>query len=377
MILQSKILITVFSLLIAIAFCNCTEDDDYRSIAGTIDRKYVLPDSLDYDNRNPENRRDSLAAIVSIDSAKKIADSIRFVPNIPLDTGAGFVPNTPIENIEGYPNPPLGNGVVFVPNAPIEGLVGYPIDDGIVFVPNAPIENIVPHPNPPIENTQHYPYNLIENGVSDIDGNEYSTVQIGEQLWMAENLNVSRFRNGDIIDDGDGEGDITDQVNPLYAWTDPDAPESGRFYTYHAVADNRSVCPTNWHAPTVAEIFQLRDRLLADGFDNGRNDGDKNHLALAMASESGWKPSTVQFSPGGPDEHNSSRFSAMPSGNRIPWQTSVTNNGDYFLMWASDLDYKNEATYFAIFLNDVSLMYTPDRPTIHKRFGASVRCVKN
>lgn len=41
--------------------------------------------------------------------------------------------------------------------------------------------------------------NTIKNNVTDIDGNTYNLVQIGTQLWTSENLNVSKFRNGDEI----------------------------------------------------------------------------------------------------------------------------------------------------------------------------------
>ena len=94
----------------------------------------------------------------------------------------------------------------------------------------------------------------IVSGVVDIDGNEYSTVVIGTQHWMAENLKVTKYRNGDNIthitnnslwssDTTGAYGDYED--NTTYSDT------YGRLYNWYAVdnSSGRYICPEGWHVP--------------------------------------------------------------------------------------------------------------------------------
>ncbi len=87
--------------------------------------------------------------------------------------------------------------------------------------------------------------------VIDIDGNVYETVQIGEQVWMAENLKVTNYRNGDEIPTG------------AYVYeNDPSNAETyGNLYNWYAVDDGRGVCPEDWHVPTDDEYTALSDYL--------------------------------------------------------------------------------------------------------------------
>lgn len=77
------------------------------------------------------------------------------------------------------------------------------------------------------------------NTVTDIDGNVYRTVTIGKQVWMAENLRVTRYRNGDRID-------------------------TGGLYNWHTVNDVRGLAPEGWHIPTEEEMAALINTLGGD-----------------------------------------------------------------------------------------------------------------
>ncbi|MBN2425183.1 MAG: hypothetical protein JXR46_09850 [Calditrichaceae bacterium] len=97
------------------------------------------------------------------------------------------------------------------------------------------------------------------NTVTDTDGNVYKVVKIGDQYWMAENLSVTHYRNGDAIGTTNpADLDITSQTSPTYQWSYYGDEENvniyGRLYTGHAVLDSRNICPEGWHIPSYEEL---------------------------------------------------------------------------------------------------------------------------
>ncbi len=96
--------------------------------------------------------------------------------------------------------------------------------------------------------------------VSDIDGNVYKTVKIGEQWWMAENLKVTHFRNGEEIPFADDTLEWRDNLTPLYCNYNFDTnyvSAYGRMYNNYAVEDSLGIAPDGWHVPTDEEWKQL------------------------------------------------------------------------------------------------------------------------
>ena len=87
--------------------------------------------------------------------------------------------------------------------------------------------------------------NEIENNesVTDIDGNTYKTVTIGEQTWMAENLNVSKFRNGDEIPEAKTNEEWIKAGNegkPAWCYYEnipANGEKYGKLYNWYAVTD--------------------------------------------------------------------------------------------------------------------------------------------
>ena len=98
--------------------------------------------------------------------------------------------------------------------------------------------------------------NTPNNTVTDIDGNVYNTVTIGTQVWMKENLKVSKYRNGDPIPTNLTDAAWGAATTGAYSIYNNDAANNttyGKLYNWYAVVDSRNLCPVGWHVPSDAE----------------------------------------------------------------------------------------------------------------------------
>jgi uncharacterized protein (TIGR02145 family) len=96
--------------------------------------------------------------------------------------------------------------------------------------------------------------------VTDIDGNVYQTVTIGAQVWMAENLKVTHYRNGDPIPNVTDTAAWEGLSTGAYCEYDNDinnVATYGRLYNWYAVDDSRGLAPEGWHVPSDDEWKQL------------------------------------------------------------------------------------------------------------------------
>ena len=105
--------------------------------------------------------------------------------------------------------------------------------------------------------------NLTYGTVTDIDGNVYKTISIGNQTWMAENLRTTKYRNGDPITNE--TGNWTDLETGVYSWYSNNETQYkaiyGALYNWFAVADSRNLAPSGWHVATDAEWTTLTEYL--------------------------------------------------------------------------------------------------------------------
>lgn len=97
--------------------------------------------------------------------------------------------------------------------------------------------------------------------MTDHEGNVYKTVTVGSQTWMAENLRVTTYRNGDPIPNLENYDDWKATDEGAFCWLNND-PETnkdifGALYNWHAVMDERNIAPEGWHVPTTSEWFTL------------------------------------------------------------------------------------------------------------------------
>jgi clan AA aspartic protease (TIGR02281 family) len=116
-------------------------------------------------------------------------------------------------------------------------------------------------------NTKNRPWlnpEIMYGSVTDIDGNNYATVQIGRNLWMAENLRTTHYQNGDPIPQVWTGGSCYNLVDGGWVYYEDD-PEynlpCGKLYNWYVVADPRNVCPVNWSVPSIEEWVALSDYL--------------------------------------------------------------------------------------------------------------------
>jgi uncharacterized protein (TIGR02145 family) len=217
------------------------------------------------------------------------------------------------------------------------------------------------------------------NVVKDIDGNVYNTVTIGNQEWMVENLNTTRYQNGDLIQTTIPVTlDIKYETNPKYQWAyNGDAQivyQYGRLYTWYVLTDPRNVCPIGWHVPSDAEWTTLQNYLIENRY-NFDNITQYNGIAKSLATPQGWGFSNEKGAVGNDDfaeNANKTGFSALPCGYRDSngLFQHFGRNGSW---WTSTEESNYKAYYRYIFFNRSDLI----RSTNLEFSGASIRCVKD
>lgn len=99
-----------------------------------------------------------------------------------------------------------------------------------------------------------------EEGVTDIDGNGYKTVIIGEQEWMAQNLRTTRYANGNEIPNVTEQGEWDNLTTGAWSYYENDESHNnlhGKLYNWYAVDDPRNVCPDGWHVPSDEDWIEM------------------------------------------------------------------------------------------------------------------------
>lgn len=186
--------------------------------------------------------------------------------------------------------------------------------------------------------------------ITDIDGNVYKTVKIGEQIWMAEDLKTTRYNDGTIITD-----DLMGNKSGLYYGQ---TSVTG-LYTYSQVC-NVNFCPVGTHLPSVEEWQQLIGFI---AHDNSGIHGDKEGTAL-KATE-GWENEG-----NGTDDYG---FAALPGGYLKKDSTDNWAAGKYGSWWTSDIWWGELAWTYRMKFNDTRVIKSDCNVTTR----VSVRCIKD
>jgi len=209
---------------------------------------------------------------------------------------------------------------------------------------------------------------ITENTVSDIDGNIYEIIQIGDQLWMAENLKVTHFNNGDEIPTGYSASEWDTIHDDAYAVYDDDPANAeiyGNLYNYYAVDDSRGICPPNYHIPTDDEWYVLLEYLGGDSGENWIIAGGKMKDVGTIEDGDG-----MWYAPN-EGANNESDFTVIPAGFRLN-DGQYYENGYYGIFWSSTAEYYTNAFFMWYLLHDESRLY---RGLFDSQTGLSVRCL--
>ena len=197
--------------------------------------------------------------------------------------------------------------------------------------------------------------------VTDIQGNVYKTVKIGDQTWMAENLKSARLNDGTPVIKGD-VSNWKSLSSPGYCWSmDDSATYAGTYGALYNgfVVQSGKACPTGWHVPAESEWDTLFSYLGGMDVAGGR---------LKEAGSAHWVSPNIA--------DNSSGFTALPGGSisdgggrgglvgfqepglGANWWTSTLSNP--FILWNANI-----YSFFAsVVFGESSLKY-----------GLSIRCV--
>jgi len=212
----------------------------------------------------------------------------------------------------------------------------------------------------------------IPTSVSDIDGNVYSVLVLGNQIWMQENLKTTKYCNGDPIPMYMSNVQWQDLTTGGWSYYDNfSGNESyGKLYNYYAATDNRNPCPCGWHVPTDAEWTQLENHLIANGM-NFDNTTQGNKIAKSMASKNMWQASSIFGAVGfNPSTNNTSGFNGIPAGRRFNTGEFV-NLGSTAAWWTSTQQNSTLAWYRWLSKDGLD----SKRSSSNKSFGYNIRCI--
>jgi len=199
--------------------------------------------------------------------------------------------------------------------------------------------------------------------IKDGEGNVYTSVKIGTQEWLTENLKTTKYSNGDLIGTTSPiSKDISSESTPKYQWSyngdESKVASYGRLYTWYTITDNRNVCPDGWHIPSDDDWTVLTDYL-----------GDRS-IAGGKLKEIG----TVHWISPNTGATNETGFSAIPGGYRYP-TGQVDFIGYYFWCW-SGTEFSSDpamANMWYVHNSDSGIYYGP----MSKYWGFTVRCIKD
>jgi len=194
--------------------------------------------------------------------------------------------------------------------------------------------------------------------VTDFDWNIYKTIQIGTQIWMAENLKTTSFNNGEQIADVSVAEIWPNYTLDAYCWYDNNIAfktNYGALYNWYAVKTSK-LCPTGWHVPSSEEFTALITFLSGESSAGGKlkETGTDHWLAPNIGAD------------------NESGFSSLAGGNLLSGDFMSFRTAGYW--WSSTENNSENASFILMWNNNSSVVVEEEGL---KTTGMSVRCIKD
>ncbi len=212
--------------------------------------------------------------------------------------------------------------------------------------------------------------------ISDIEGNQYKTVLIGSQCWMAENLKTTIYRDGNPIPNVTNGNEWTSLETGAYAWYDNDIAWKeyyGALYNWYTVNDSSGLCPSGWHVPDDDEWTIMIDFIGGVDLPHGNElktcrqvysplEGDCN-----TSQHPRWYQNNTHF---GTDKYG---FSGLPGGYRYFGGGSFSYLEKVGTCWSSS-EGSSSSTFGTMLGYDNGSI---TRMLYYKQYGFSVRCIRD
>jgi len=210
--------------------------------------------------------------------------------------------------------------------------------------------------------------------VTDIDGNMYPTVQIGDQVWTSENLKVTHYRDGSaisLVTDNIAWSNLSTEAYCIYNNNASSEVDTyGALYNWYAVDDSRNIAPAGWHVPTDAEWKELEMALgmsqseADDTSYRGTNEGSK------LAGNAGlWDNGALEDN----GDFGSSGINALPSSARSSANGEYVDLGNNVSFWTAT-ETLGERWYRTLYYNRSDVW----RYSVgNGKDGFAIRCLKD
>jgi uncharacterized protein (TIGR02145 family) len=210
---------------------------------------------------------------------------------------------------------------------------------------------------------------LTSDSISDIVGNKYGTIKIGNQIWMSENLRTTRLNDSSPISFiyDSMAWNNTLNLNQFATWLYNDSTyklKYGAIYNGYIVNSGK-LCPSGWHVPTDNEWKALEMQIGMTNTDASEINIRGTDQGLILKSKTEWLEQGNGF--------NSVKFGGFPGGMRFP-SGSFGEAGTIGQWWSS-----TKASNYD-FLWSRSLLFNASgvsRTLIQMQYGCSVRCIKD
>lgn len=341
-----------------------------------------LRDRIEELENNPPAPQEGLPTVITLQATNVTGTSAQCGGNIPSDGGSAITARGICWSVSSNPTIDgdhttngtgagtfyanlydLQSGTTYHVRAYATNSIGTEYGNEVTFTTATPTVDGEPCPGMPT--------------VTDVDGNIYNTVAIGQQCWMKENLKTTQFSDGTAIPWSSSNSTVPARYNP--GGNASNVSTYGYLYNWYAVMNGNAssnsnpspvqgVCPSGWHVPSNMEWSQMRGYVSA--FTDFQCDNNAQNIAKALAATTNWTAiGSILCAVGyNTNNNNATGFSALPSGYRTG---GVGSDGYFWTCTESDI-----STAYAIQLayNSPSVTVSADNA---KTAGYAVRCVSD